>query len=492
MTSEDHPSTGGHTVEPDPQPDKVGRVLCILALVVLGVPSIALVVYLGLLVIYVFVPDLPFGRDPRLAEEDDGILLSADYFDLEWSPGNDTVIFTDYTRSYSITSDGTALHEIIQSPYGSADISPDGSRVVYSTDRHGRDGETGTKRNFEIETARLDGSDRQRITTTSTDDYYPAWSPNGKRLALLGVPSASDSSDGIGGLYTMAVDGSDQRLLVSWDGLVSNRPDVADAFTTDLKPGPLGVLQMDIHQTAPIWAPSGERLAFLARIHYDTARSHAIYVTDTDGSDLSVVFASSGVMVEAHSDSRGDYTWIYVADPILGTPAWSPDGKRLSFLRYIKQDYTEFMGDDYPIQGEPGVALYEIDLEGAGLRKIVEICPNPICDGAVDWSPDGSEVLISYFRHSGNSSDCTDIDGLVGRLKGHVSVTRISGDGYRQVGEGASAVWSPGGSRIAIYNPWSEDMLYTADPDGTNVNVLVRREEDGDFVAASRPWYRFW
>ena len=57
-----------------------------------------------------------------------------------------------------------------------------------------------------------------------------------------------------------------------------------------------------------------------------------------------------------------------------------------------------------------------------------------------------------------------------------------SGD-YRRVADGSFASWSPDGFKIAVID-FADDYLFTVAPDGSDVRVLVRREEDGDLKAA--------
>ena len=77
---------------------------------------------------------------------------------------------TKSSAIYIVRSDGSDLRRISASigeydiDYW-PDISPDGSRVVYSTSRHRS--KRPSHRNYEIETSKLDGSDRRRLTDTA-------------------------------------------------------------------------------------------------------------------------------------------------------------------------------------------------------------------------------------------------------------------------------------------------------------------------------------
>ncbi|MEO5704248.1 MAG: hypothetical protein ABIZ52_01410 [Candidatus Limnocylindrales bacterium] len=112
---------------------------------------------------------------------------------------------------------------------------------------------------------------------------YPAWSPDGSRIAFLGEPDGS----GTGYLYVARIDGS---------GLVRISDRKSSATT--------GYFQQ------PRWAPDGRRIA----VHYGEPR--------TIGRDI-LLLATDDLEETAIAGTPRDEA----------QPAWSPDGTRLAFWR---------------------------------------------------------------------------------------------------------------------------------------------------------------
>jgi TolB protein len=78
-----------------------------------------------------------------------------------------------------------------------------------------------------------DGGDLKRLTDHPKIDMWPAWSPDGKRIAFV------SNRDGNYELYLMNADGSEPRNL-------TNHP------ATD---------------SSPCWSPDGKRIAFVSTRH---------------------------------------------------------------------------------------------------------------------------------------------------------------------------------------------------------------------------------
>jgi hypothetical protein len=124
-----------------------------------------------------------------------------------------------------------------------------------------------------------DGSGEHILRVNTLGIDWPAWSPDGRRIAYW---AASDFVSGPG-IFTMNSDGTDQRRIISGSGV-----------------------------NQPTWSPDGSKLAYV---------SHAdIWIANADGSGQTNV-------------TRSDYDTTGVVET---DPAWSPDGKQLAFSRVAK------------------------------------------------------------------------------------------------------------------------------------------------------------
>ena len=304
-------------------------------------------------------------------------------------------------------------------------VSPDGSRMVYSTWRN-----TG-KHSYDIETAKPGGSDRCRLTEDSGYiDVAPAWSSDDSRIAFARVAhpyqrayTGAEKS----GIYIMAADGSGLRRVYRLRGSLPEDP-ASEQF-----------------QSGPVWSPDGETLAFSIhqRMSVDIGKErevlHAgvLYTMRADGSNLAAVYDG-----KIESGAR------------VNSPAWSPDGGRLAF----DYDFT-----------------YTVNSDGTGLRKAADVDSGR----GVSWSPDGTKLLLVSWAGEGTI----------------VYIAEADGGGDRHLGDvfckSRRAAWSPGGSRIAIIKEHDSDTpppppyLQTMAADGSDVQVLVERHEEGKLRAAN-------
>ena len=315
---------------------------------------------------------------------------------LHWIQGDPGVIFGFGFATWAVDDEGAAVRKIVDVYLGAgdysgigqygyyADVSPDGSRIVYSTceytyydhDNIGRTHNLG----YELAAVNADGSERRRLTNNVHFENYPAWSPDGTRVAFIahnayrfmedyayGWPRSEHYDTYNSEIFTRGADGTDERV-------------VPDTKGVGLYP--------------PVWSPEGDRLAFTAhedqRARYweSGALERFLYTVRLDGSELSRI---------------GEATTL---------PTWSPDGERVAFglydgvytVRFDGTDLQELLDDfrandvSWSSDGTElllasGGGVHVVRPDGSGLRRLGP----PIRTTAATWSPDGS--MIAAARH---------------------------------------------------------------------------------------------
>ena len=364
----------------------------------------------------------------------------------EWSKDGSHIVFERVWSSkgrgpddgfYAVASDGSRLWSMpVKRAYWPS-LSPDGSRIAYAI--------TPSQYTlpFYIETSKSDGSNRRRLTESRLNDASPSWSPDGKRIAFSRFTPAHTGDRGI---YVMNADGSGLSWLYRFRSSIDGNDEVTE-----------------IHRIGPKWSPDGKTLAFVVVEYQESVGTrYVLYTIGEDGSNLIRMYETvrQNVYYGRHSA---------LIDKIVGAPAWSPDGRKLGFSRYISYGYRDFAESD-EIDRPPGITVYTIDADGSNLRAVSALGEGAYPHG-LSWSPDGTDILFTF--HSGG-------DAYVGSA---------NNADYREVGKGSSSFWSPDGSRIVVMkslDPESPrgDYLYTVAPDGSDVRILVVSDDDGDLKAA--------
>ena len=381
---------------------------------------------------------------------------------VRWSPDGSRILFdfsvgkigTPPVGLYGVDADGHQVREVIDPIENSAfsdffgrytgsmmyfDISPDGSRVAYSSCRYS------TSSNFELMVSDLDGTGTRRLTENSHVDNYPVWSPDGARIAFISSRAAEGDHDPANyRLYTMAADGSDARLLA---------PGVDDpSFAAGPHP--------------PKWSHDGQRIAFVVyEYDGDWEVGRSVYTVGVDGSGLTKV-----------------------ADTVSG-PAWSPDGERIAVAALEGEEgaavYTFAADGSDPVKVADLFHSY-VELDSLFGHSVGDF--GPVWLGSLSWSPDGAMVL---FESTGVRVSVEDSFVYYSLL-----VSSVSGDERGPPIQGISA-WSPDGSRIAVQPAGVHDrirelrersvVLYTVDGDGTDARVLARGVRTAEGYAGVTP-----
>ena len=365
---------------------------------------------------------------------------------LLWAADGSGLVLSYRGSIWTVDAQGVVLQKVLHALRGNtsvsmgafkfgfhADLSPDGTRLVYTAcqfqteyedtayaqsviARSGSDWYERSLYNYEIALTGLDGDDQRRVTHNRwPDDHYPVWSPDGSRIAFTRGGGLYN-----GQLYTMSPDGSDVQSV--------------------------GLTGMKVARVPPVWSPDGQRLAFGANEGEMYPREERnVYTVRLDGSDLAKVGEMGGVRYVGWAATTA-------------APAWRPDGERLAFAGFDGQE----------------LFIHTARFDGSDLRQVWSSVP--VSDSKsvsqVSWSPDGSELLFVA-------------DG--------VYIVNPDGGGLRELlapsnQEIALAAWSPGGSRIAIYTILagygSAAYLATMNRDGTDFRVLAEADRNGELQPA--------
>jgi Tol biopolymer transport system component len=136
---------------------------------------------------------------------------------LTWSPDGDKMAYSDNDTINVNKADDSRRWELINTFYQAHPAlawSPDGKRIVFVN-----------QSDSDLYVVNFDGSGRRRLTNTAAPDAFPRWLPNGEWIAFFSgavgpsasvSPSASEAPDGeSAGLYVINAGGTGMRRLAN-------------------------------------------------------------------------------------------------------------------------------------------------------------------------------------------------------------------------------------------------------------------------------------
>lgn len=432
----------------------------------------------------------------------------------DWSPDGSTLAFQSYRDGnfnvWTVKADGSGLKQLTQGPFDHREprFSPDGRTIVLSSDLTGSYG----IHLLDVATGKL-----TQLSDTPVEEFEPAWSPDGAKVAFVAANTRID-------VVTVA-DGSRSTAFTAGTGQAFHAP----AWTPDGKdlvynvvtgpPPPASAATSELYRSGQPLVTGEEVFPFRASLR----GNDFLYTADgalrrrplSGGAATEIAFtAPVDVQPAKYTKRRRDFDSpkpkpvVGIGSPVLspdGTkvafralndiytmtigqapqpltkddrwksdPAWSPDGKLLSYstdrggkLDIWLRDLAT--GQDRQLTNLPGAAavsgswsrdgkflafldqngaVYTVEVATGAVQKVFNATFEP---GRPTWSPDGTVIaLAAIVPYSARYREGLSKILLVNRVTGAARYVDPLPQRSLQTRGDDGPVWSPDGTKMAF------------------------------------------
>jgi Tol biopolymer transport system component len=265
----------------------------------------------------------------------------------------------------------------------------------------------------ELQTMDPDGSNRSSFNPP-IPGVAGTWSPDGTKFAFRDLAA---------GLAVVRADGTGRIDLPNTTGAQSPTwsPDGAKlAFRNSAGLGVVradGTGRIDLPNTrdagGPVtWSPDGAKLAF-----WEWAERHC-------GSDNLCFEPADSYTINVDGTEKTNLTSDLPPEQAFAHPAWSPDGAKIAFTRWVDPTSPEIYTMNVDGTGQPTALtnpahgtnpvwspdsskitfigldwnLYAMNADGTGQTKLTTNASSQRQVGAPSWSPDGTKLVFSFER----------------------------------------------------------------------------------------------
>lgn len=349
----------------------------------------------------------------------DDLARMHDVGDPQVSPAGDWVAYT--VRTVDATADKRETHLWMTSFDGARSVqltsrkgesessprfSPDGRFLAFLS------GRTDDKKNSQVWLLDRLGGEAQKLTDFKggVDDF--AWSPDGKRLALIVADQdKDDSGDDKKTPKPIVID----RFAFMQDVAGYQRNLRDHLYVFDIAARKFDILTPgDYYEALPAWSPDGQSIAFVSKRHKDFDRD--------ENWDLFVIDARKGAGPRALTTYIGADN---AADNQLGgsPPAWSPDGKFIAYRQGGDPKLIEYATTHLAIVavagGAPRVLTAALDrnvdaplwsADGKSIDFLVEddrtqyLARVPAAGGAIEHLAGGRDEISAFDEARGHTA----------------------------------------------------------------------------------------